>query len=333
MPAAAPDRPTSKPLSIHFWTPHAWPSTAIHVECVLAPLRAEARTLRLRWHITSGAALPERAVDWLLCLKSVPPQRDHPNERTVLLLNDDAHRIWGALARFDDVVVVSSPVLASLVAGEHPSVWFVEETEPAEIIAEGERALARLTPSQRPPALLWHGTKESIDGLTPLRPALDTFAGESGATLTMVTNRPAGTEQWGALRVRFVPWSPAALAEEASRARLGIVPARPMLADSYLKSAGRLRRLYALGCPAIGDARSPDVVAFSEACRVPVAHTGDEWLTALRMLWSDPTRLDSAARTGHALVAERFSAAHTARQWLWFLGASDDEKRAARRRA
>jgi hypothetical protein len=142
-----------------------------------------------------------------------------------------------------------------------------------------------------------------------------------------------GQTQWGDLHVRFAAWSPQALAAEAAAARVGIVPARPTLPDSYLKSAGRLRRLYALGCPALGDARSPDVVAFSEGCGVPAAHTGDEWLTALRILWGDPARLDAAARAGHALVAERFCAARTALQWLWFLAASDEEKQAVRREA
>jgi len=106
---------------------------------------------------------------------------------------------------------------------------------------------------------------------------------------------------------------------------VGIVPARPTLADSYLKSAGRLRCLLALGCPAIGDTRSPDVVAFGAICDLPTANAGAEWLAALRQLWRDPFRLDAAARRGHTLVRERYSADRTARQWLWFLGTAGTE--------
>jgi hypothetical protein len=325
-PADVPGAFRTEPLSIHFWTPHAWPSTAIHVDRVLQHLRAEVEALGLRWRITNGPNLPQQPVDWLLCLKTVPPRRTGSKERTVLLLNDDADRFWGQLRRFDHIIVVSSPVLASLVGSVHPRVWFVEETEPVATISQGDSALDRLPPSQRAPVLLWHGTKESLDGLSPLREALDAFARETGAALSIVTNRPAATEQWGALRVQYRPWSPAVLAAEAAQARLGIVPARPPLADSYLKSAGRLRCLLALGCPAIGDARSPDVVAFSAACDVPTANTGAEWLAALRQLWSDPSRLDAVARRGHALVRERYSAARTARQWLWFFGAAATER-------
>lgn len=326
VPADRPGAFSTEPQSIHFWTPHAWPSTAIHVDRVLQHLRVEAEALGLRWRVTNGPDLPQQPVDWLLCLKTVPPPpRTGAKERTVLLLNDDADRLWGQLGRFDHVVVVSSPVLAALVGSVHPHVWFVEETEPVVTIAQGDNALDRLPPSQRAPVLLWHGTKESLDGLLPLREVLDAFAQETGAALSIVTNRPAATEQWGALRVRYLPWSPQVLAAEAAQARLGIVPARPPLADSYLKSAGRLRCLLALGCPAIGDARSPDVVAFSAACDLPTANTGAEWLAALRQLWGDPSRLDAVARRGHALVRERYSAARTARQWLWFFAAAGAE--------
>lgn len=332
MPVASSNELRAGPRRIHFWTPHAWPSTAIHVDRVLGPLRAHVDALGLPWQISNSPELPLQPVDWLLCLKTVPPARPARSERVVLLLNDDADRLWGQLGRFDDVVVVSSPVLASLVGCVHSRVWFVEETESADTIARGAHALLR-PPSQRAPGLLWHGTKESLDGLFPLREALDVFAAETNAFLTIVTNRPEAMERWGALQVRYVPWSPEALACAAAEARLGIVPARPTLADSYLKSAGRLRCLLALGCPAIGDSRSPDVNAFGAACNLPTAHTEVEWLAALRQLWSDPARLDACARGGHAVVRDRYGADRTARQWLWFFGTEAERTVTAERDA
>jgi len=317
--------PPSRPLRIHFWTPHSWGSSAVHVERVLPDLRAQAAALDLSWHVTSGAELPPEPVDWLLCLKAVPPRGTCPSERTVLLLNDAAHRVWGHLGRFGHIVVVSSPALASLVGTAHPRVWFIEETEPAEAIAQGRRALDQAPPSTRAPVLLWHGESESLDGLTLLRDVLEAFARETDAEIAIVTNRAEGTEQWGALRVRYVAWSPEALATMAAKARLGIVPARPTLADSYLKSAGRLRRLLSLGCPAIGDARSPDVAEFSKACQLPAAKTSAEWLAALRQLWHDPVRLDEVAGRGHSLVSQQYSVARTSMQWLWFFAGGAEE--------
>jgi glycosyltransferase involved in cell wall biosynthesis len=307
-----------QPLRIHFWAPHAWYSTLIHVDRVLPLLRERAAALGLPWQITSGDRLPEMPVDWLLCLKGVPPARFHPVERTVLLIPDDADRVWGRLHRFGHVVSLTSETLASLLGSVHPRAWFMDETESPEWIEHGRRVLDEAPPSVRPPLLLWHGTSKSVDGLRTVRPVLEAFARETTVELVVLTGHVAQTERWDRLPVRRVAWSPETLAALAAQARLSIAPARPTLADSYLKNAGRVRRLFAAGCPAIGDARVADVVEFSKACGVPVAQTPDEWLAALRQLWLEPARLDEITRSGHALVAKRYSTVRTAAQWLWF---------------
>jgi len=319
VPAAFPPDPRPAPFRIHFWTPNPWPSTAIHVDRVVPELRRQAELLGLPWQIASGD-LPQSPVDWLLCLKSIPPRDLCSPQRTVLLQPDDADRIWGYLDRFAHVVSVSSPAFASLLGTVHPRAWFVEETEALDLIEDGRTALDAVPPSQRPPLLLWHGTKESLDGLYALRDALASFGRDGAAELVILTNLPERSEMWGALPVRYVAWSPEALLAFSAKARLGIVPARPSVADSYLKSAGRMRGLFARGCPAIGDARCPDVVSFSEACGMPAAATGVQWLDTIHQVWNDTERLDHIARQGHALVRTHYNAARTASQWLWFLG-------------
>ncbi|MFA5193507.1 MAG: glycosyltransferase, partial [Verrucomicrobiia bacterium] len=281
-------------------------------------LREQAAALGLPWQITSGDRLPETPVDWLLCLKSVPPARFCPVERTMLLVPDDADRVWGRLQRFGHVVSVTSQTLASLLGAVHPRAWFMDETESPEWIEHGRRALGEASPSVRPPLLLWHGTDKSLDGLRTVRPVLEAFACETDVELVVLTDHAARMERWGRLPVRHVAWSPEALVALAAQARLSIAPARPTLADSYLKNAGRVRRLFAAGCPAIGDARVADVVEFSKACGAPIAQTHEQWLAALRQLWHEPARLDEIARSGHALICERYSTVRTAAQWLWF---------------
>lgn len=319
VPAQPPPDPHRAPLRIHFWTPNPWPSTAIHVDRVVPELRRQAAALGLPWQIASGD-LPKGPVDWLLCLKSVPPRGLCPPHRTVLLQPDDADRVWGHLDRFGHVVSVSSPAFASLLGSGHRRAWFIEETEALELIESGSAALDAAAPSQRPPLLLWHGTRESLDGLYALKDALASIGSDLDAELVILTNLRERNERWGGLTVRYVAWSPEALCALAAKARLGIVPARPSVADSYLKSAGRMRGLFARGCPAIGDARSPDVVAFGKACSIPSADTADQWLGAIRQVWNDPARLDLIARRGHDLVRTHYNTARTASQWLWFLG-------------
>ena len=318
MPAEVPHALVRRPLRIYFWSPRFQPSTVINFERVLPLLREQAAALGLPWHINSGMRLPETPVDWLLCLKAVPKAGHCPTERSVLLIPDDADRVWGRLRRFGHIVATSSQTLASLLGTVHPRVWLVEETESANCIAQGESALEHMPPSNRASLLVWHGMRFSLDGLYELRPALERFASETAVELAIVTNLPASTEQWASLRVRYVPWSSEALAAWSAQARLGIVPARPTVTDSYLKPATRLRCLFAHGCPAIGDSRSPDAAAFCEACGVPAANTADEWLAVLRQLWQQPSRLDEIARRGHALVRQHYCSTRAATQWLCF---------------
>ncbi|WP_315717184.1 MULTISPECIES: glycosyltransferase [unclassified Bradyrhizobium] len=307
------------PLRIHFWTPNPWPSTAIHVDRVVPELRRQVAALGLPWQIDAGG-LPTAPVDWLLCLKAVPPRGLCSPHRTVLLQPDDADRVWANLDRFAHVVSVSSPVFASFLGTAHSRTWFIEETETVDLIESGGAALDAAAPSQRPPLLLWHGTRESLDGLVALKDALASLGRDTNAELVILTNLPERSERWGALPVRYAAWSPKALCALAAQARLGIVPARPSVPDSYLKSAGRMRGLFARGCPAIGDARSPDVVAFSEICGMPSAQTADQWRDAIRQIWNDDVRLDRIARQGHAQMRAHYNTARTAAQWLWFLG-------------
>jgi len=318
IPAEMPDVLNRRPMTIYFWTPHPWFSTVVHVDHVLPELRNRAAELQLPWRVLSGDRLPETPVDWLICLKSIPPAHLCSVEHTVLLVPDDVDRVWGRLHRFGHVVSVTSRTLASLLGTVHPRVWFMEETESQEWIERGRRALDQTPPSARKPMLLWHGTRESLDGLRRLRKMLETFARETPVVLTVLTGEKEMEERWGRLQVLRTPWSLKGLAESASHARMGLVPARPTIADSYLKNGGRVRRLFAAGCPAIGDSRVPDVVEFSRSCGAPVAQGGEEWLAAIRLLWQDPQRLDEIARRGHTLVGERYSTDRTAAQWIWF---------------
>jgi hypothetical protein len=85
---------------------------------------------------------------------------------------------------------------------------------------------------------------------------------------------------------------------------------------SWLKPASRVRCLYALGVPAIGDDRVPDTVDFMAAFNGPLAGHRRAWLDALTGLWNDSGALSRHAANGHAAVAGQFSTGRTARQWL-----------------
>jgi len=73
-------------------------------------------------------------------------------------------------------------------------------------------------------------------------------------------------EHW---RVRYISWSEERWSRPRHKLAL-IVPARPPLGRLGISNPpGGSVACSPLGCPQFGDARSPDVVAFSEACGLP----------------------------------------------------------------
>jgi hypothetical protein len=315
-----PDKIAPKNLKIFFWTPVLTPGANVIVHDVLPSLAQLAREAAPGWEIRAGAELPQDEVDWLICFKAVPPpEKIRGKPRLALLICDQAELFWDSLRGFDEIVATSSRAFAGLLGLKHPRVTFISESEPPDYISFGEKNLI-VSPAARGNVLLWHGGLYSQDALNELRPALGKFAEQTGAQLHVVSGKgESRVENWGALTVHFFPWSKAQLLRSAAQARLGFVPARASVKLSWLKPASRVRCLYALGVPAIGDDRVPDTVDFMAAFDGPLAGHARAWLDALTGLWNDAGALSRLAASGHAAVAEQFSTGRTARQWLRFI--------------
>ena len=96
---------------------------------------------------------------------------------------------------------------------------------------------------------------------------------------------------------------------------------------SWLKPASRVRCLYALGVPAVGDSRVPDVTNFMSGFGGPMARQEEEWSQAIQKLWDNKGALQEIAVAGHTAVAREFSTEHTARQWIRLLSETSAEGR------
>jgi glycosyltransferase involved in cell wall biosynthesis len=223
---------------------------------------------------------------------------------------------WDRLSVFDAVVGTSSRPFVQLISRGHKDVIFIPESEPPEYLDFGKKNLS-VSPAERGNVLLWHGGQYSQDALVRLRPALERWAESTDAQLHVLSGQQAAREErWGALRVHFLPWSKRQLFCSASTARLGIIPARDGLTRSWLKPASRVRCLYALGVPTVGDRRAPDVSEFMKGFGGPMAHQKEAWLKAIEQLWNNHGALSQLGIAGHAAVAREFSTEHTARQWI-----------------
>lgn len=318
----APGRPISGTRRVFFWTPGDTPGANVIVHDIMPALHAAAARHAPGWTITAGRTIPDENFDALICFKAVPPPEARLRAtRTILLICDQAEVFWDELPKFDSVVATSSEPFGALVCRRHTQVTLIPESEPLDYLESGAANL-RLAPSQRPLELIWHGGQYSLGALLRLRPQLERWAKGREASLHIISGRdPEAEERWGELRVQRAPWSKEHLKHAASRARLGIIPARPSLKNSWLKPASRVRCLFALGVPAIGDSRVPDVRQFAAACHAPVAGSDSEWLRSLEELWSNPTELDGLAVRGHRAVADGWSANQTAFRWLRHLDA------------
>ncbi len=306
-------------LNIWFWAPQRTPGANVIIYDVLPTLREEVHAAGLDWRIEVSAELPRQAVDWLVCFKSVPNEAQvvgHP--RKVLLICDQPELFWHRLDEFDLVVATASRTLAALLANGHARVTFLGESEPLGYLEFGAKNLAT-PPAQRGNVLLWHGGHYSLGPLFELRPALETLAETREAQLHVISGQgQPRDERWGRLAVKYFPWSKEQLFRSAAQARFGFVPARSSIRLSWLKPGSRVRCLYALGVPAIGETRVPDAAQFLAEFNGPLASSPRSWARLLCELWDAPEKLQRLAAAGHAAVAARHSARHSARQWVRF---------------
>jgi hypothetical protein len=309
-----------KRLRIFFWTPGSGPGANVIVHDMLPSLQRQIGELALGWQVSAGPEIPAQALDWLVCFKAVPEaaQRSAAS-RTLLLICDRAEMFWDRLSAYDAVVGTSSRPFAQLLAMGHKEVVFISESEPLEYLDFGKKNLS-VSPTERGNVLLWHGGQYSQDSLVRLRPALERWAESTDVQLHVISGqKPPREERWGNLGVQFLPWSKEQLCRSAGMARLGIIPAREGLTRSWLKPASRVRCLYALGVPTVGDSRVPDVLDFMTGFGGPTARSREQWSEVIEKLWNDDGGLHELAKAGHAAVAGKFSTEQTARQWIRLL--------------
>lgn len=306
-------------LKIFFWIPENTSGSRIIVEDIYSDLVKALNDNYLDWDVSISRTLPSSVVDYLICFKAIPDIKIiSGSPKLIMLICDQAEIFWDDLPKFDALIATSSIAFAKLIANKNKNVYFIGESESHKNIAIGGENLAT-PPSSRPPNLMWHGGEYSLKSLYDLRPVLEDFASRHNVNLQIVSGNTLPQQyQWGKLNVTHLPWSINTILETAKKSRLGIIPSRGALRTSFLKPASRVRCLYALGVPAIGDQRVPDVVDFMSEFKGPMAKTHDEWLYSIEKIWNSKD-IDSLAQKGWNVVDKKYSSKHTANQWINFI--------------
>ncbi|CAM8393156.1 hypothetical protein MCEET85_00911 [Candidatus Methylopumilus planktonicus] len=302
-------------IKIFFYVPHKNSGARVTVLDLYNDLIITINNLRLPWEVIISEELPNIEVNYLICFKSFPKNSVPGNPKLIMLICDQAEIFWDHLPKFDYVVATSSKKFAKLLSLKNKKVFYISESETTSNLYEGLVNLQQ-APSSRPPSLLWHGGSYSLEALYELRPVLEDFANFNEVNLIIISGADLACKyNWGKLKIDHLPWSIKAMLESAKKSKLGIIPARSSLRTNFLKPASRVRCLYSLGVPTIGDARVPDVREFMDKFSGPVAKNKDEWLNLIQVLWNSK-KIDGFAKEGWKIVNNEFSTLNTAKQWI-----------------
>jgi glycosyltransferase involved in cell wall biosynthesis len=310
-------------LKIYFYAPlnkrgKNSAGTEVVILGMIHELKKTIKLFSLPWDVSFSNSYPKSKVDYLICFKSLPPKNLIGNPKIILSICDEGENFWNFFDRYDAVVVSSSRPFYNLVKKNNPNTFFIGEAESEKNISFGLENLKKL-PSTKLYNLYWHGGPNSLSGLLPLKPFLIELAKEYPINLYIVSgHKPEHHYKCGSLSVIHRPWSKMNMRVTARKCALGLIPSRGTLRTSFLKPASRLRALYALGVPAIGDSRVPDVIEFTSHFGGPLAKNPKEFIEKIEMFFDNPKRLNEISQKGHETVSKKYHNKLSANQWVNF---------------
>jgi len=308
----------TKKIKIYFYSIAFTAGTKVVIGDMIPELIKRIKQSSLPWDVTFSNAPPKIKVDYLICFKSLPPKKIIGNPKIFLSICDEGENFWQYLRKFDALVASSSEKFAKLISFNNKNTYFISESENSANINFGSKNLKNL-PSERPCNLFWHGLPNSFECLLKLKPYLIKLSENKKFNLLVVSGKEAlHRYKWGGITVSHFPWSEANMRKCAKISQLGLVPARGSLRTSYLKPASRVRVLYALGVPTIGDSRVPDVFEFASYFGGPIAKNPKEFIEKIEMFLNNPKILNETSLKGFKTVRERYATKISAIQWINF---------------
>jgi glycosyltransferase involved in cell wall biosynthesis len=310
-------------LKIYFYAPlnargKNSAGTDVVILGMLSELQKKIKLLSLPWDVYFSNNYPEKKVDYLILFKSLPPKNSIGNPKVILSICDEGENFWNHLNKYHAIVVSSSRPFYNLIKKNNPNTFFISEAESEENLSFGLENLKKI-PSSKLYNLYWHGGPNSLSGLLPLKPHLIELGKKYSINLHIVSgHQPKHQYKWGSITVIHRPWSINNMRVTARNCALGIIPSRGTLRTSFLKPASRVRALYALGVPTIGDSQVPDVVEFASHFGGPLARTPKEFIEKIEMFFDNPKKLNEISLKGHETVSKKYHNKFSANQWINF---------------
>jgi glycosyltransferase involved in cell wall biosynthesis len=292
--------------------------TQIVIIDMLFELQKKIKSSAIPWKIAFSNDPPKDKVDYLVCFKCFAPENLIGNPKIILSICDEGENFWLSLGKFHAVVVSSSLTFFNLIRKKNKNTFYISEAESEEYVDFGLKNLKKL-PSTKLYNLFWHGGQNSLSGLFPLKPFLIELAKKYPLNLYIVSGfKPKCQYNWGSITIIHYPWSKQNMKTCARKCALGIIPSRGTIRTSFLKPSSRVRALYALGVPTIGDSRVPDVVEFASHFGGPLSRTPKEFIKKIEMLFNNPKMLNKISLKGHETVSKKYHNKLSANQWINF---------------
>lgn len=302
---------------IHFWVPHNTAGAQFILWEVIPALIQRLGDLEVNVDLSISETIPAIPFDLILSFKE-PLPKTVLADRKVLVICDEVDRLWPYLESFDAAVCTSSLELGELIKTRVDNIYFVPEIEPEVLLEVGKDRLIKGV-NELSNSLFWHGGKYTLKELIDLKSfflrlrerirfeSLEIVCGDGVLPPELVK------EPW----INMHSWSRDNLVGASKKCRLAVLPARLSLKNAYLKPASRIRCSYALGVPALGDARVPEVERLSHRLGIPVLDFADEdgALNAIADLWNSPTALGEAAESGYHFVKTKHSLEAALSSW------------------
>jgi hypothetical protein len=271
---------------------------------------------------------PKEPVDWLISFKSAALLNSGIRaKRHILLICDEAEKVWSKIARFDWIVSSSSPEFAALCATRNPNTVLIDEFDTTMNLSEGKKILSQKQ-FDKLNTIGWHGGNYSKAAAMELVPILQMFAAGLERPIRYLLVGGVGSARLtkcGLVEIEEIPWSIDAMERFGRECRLAVVPSRDSIRTSFLKPSARMRKCFTFGVPAIGDGRVPEAKRLSKYLGVPYPKGPLEWYEALNILWK-PAFAEEVAHLGWSYVSEFYSDVTAAHAWCTFLSGMINEE-------
>jgi glycosyltransferase involved in cell wall biosynthesis len=211
---------------------------------------------------------------------------------------------YAVLARLADRVIAGNEALADYTRPLNSELAVV----PTSVDLQRYEPRPAPVKSGAPLVIGWTGTSSNLHHLKIVEEPLRRLAGEHAVELCIIADDDAPLQgmNFGDVRLRFIPWSPAREVSALQECHIGIMPLAEAPWERY-KCGLKLIQYMALGLPAVASPVGVNARIVRSGVNGFLAESVDEWYHSLAALLGDAALRDRIGRAARTTVEEGYS--------------------------